>query len=168
MHTLNIKILDTCPNKDYVEKFYSEKISKLSYQGDCGIDLIFPDDVTFVNHRVTKCGLGIACEFFPNGDAVYGPYDLVPRSSIVNTPLMLANSIGIIDPGYRGEIIAAFRCFSDKNIMSTIDDFEYKVEKGTRLVQIVSPDRKPIRIILTNQLSETDRGAGGFGSTGTK
>lgn len=168
MHVLKIKILDSCPNKELVRDFYQNKVEKVSYVGDCGVDLIFPADEIFFTNSIIKCGMGISCEFIPEGQSESGAFDLVSRSSIAATPLMLANAVGIFDPGYRGEVIAAFRCFIDRNHKSTIDDFKYAVEKGTRLVQIVAPDRKPIKVMLVDELSQTDRGAGGFGSTNSR
>jgi dUTP pyrophosphatase len=111
--------------------------------------------------------MGIACEFIPKGGTNSGPFMLVPRSSISATPLMLANSIGIIDAGYRGAIRAKFRCYIDRDTPSTIDEFKYVAEKGLRIVQLVAPDLMPIRIELVDSLTETERGANGFGSTGT-
>ncbi len=168
MHLLKIKILDHCPNKEYVTEFYQNKVNKVSYQRDCGVDLILPDDELFLTNCVTRCGMGIACEFIPNGEVESGAFDLVARSSISDTPLMLTNGVGIFDPGYRGEVIAAFRCFIDRNHKSTLDDFKFFVEKGRRLVQIVAPDRKPITVQLVDDLSTTDRGENGFGSTNNK
>ena len=168
MHILKIKILDNCPNKDYVRDFYQNKVDKVTYNNDSGIDLIFPSDQVFMTNRVKKCELGIACEFIPSGELESGAFDLVARSSIVGTPLMLANAVGIFDPGYRGEVIAAFRCFTDRDHKTTVDDFKYSVAKGTRLVQIVAPDRKPIRVVLVDELSSTDRGSNGFGSTNSR
>lgn len=168
MHTLKIKILDTCPNKEFIRDFYQNKVEKVSYNGDCGVDLIFPADENFTTNTVIKCGMGISCEFIPDGQSDSGAFDLVARSSIVSTPLMLANAVGIFDPGYRGEVIAAFRCFIDRRHPNTIDNFKYTVEKGTRLVQIVAPDRKPIKVILVDELTSSDRGEGGFGSTNSR
>jgi dUTP pyrophosphatase len=84
---------------------------------------------------------------------------LYPRSSISKTPLMLANHTGIIDSGYRGNMIAAVRSLGKE---------EYTVEKGTRLFQIVSPTLCPVYVVLVPEveLTSTERGAGGFGSTG--
>ena len=73
------------------------------------------------------------------------------------TPLRLANSVGIIDAGYRGEICA---------IIDNIKDEPYSIECGTRLFQICSPTLEPIEYDIVNSLSETTRGVGGFGSTG--
>src|SRR5437868_5389233 len=119
MHILKIKISSTCPNIEFVREFYQNKVKQISYQRDCGVDLIFPSDEIFITNQVTKCGLGIECEFIPDGESESGAFDLVARSSISNTPLMLTNCVGIFDPGYRGEVIAAFRCFIDRNHKST-------------------------------------------------
>ena len=83
-------------------------------------------------------------------------YYLYSRSSIVKTPLRLANSVGIIDAGYRGNIMA---------YVDNIKTEDYIVERGTRLFQICSGDLSPLTFEMVNQLSETTRGIGGFGST---
>jgi dUTP pyrophosphatase len=84
-------------------------------------------------------------------------YYSYPRSSISKTPLMLANSVGIIDSGYRGPIIGAFR-----NVSHT-----YVVDRYTGLLQICAPDLRPIIVELVgeNFFDNTCRGDGGFGST---
>ena len=94
----------------------------------------------------------IACE---NTDEM--PYLLMPRSSISKTPLRQCNSVGLIDAGYRGEIMAA---------VDNIKDIPYTVEPGQRLFQLVSMDGAPITFEIVSELSQTDRGDGGFGSTG--
>lgn len=166
MHTLQIKIRDDCPNRNDVVQYYSDKINTIGHVGDSGIDLIFPDTYELECNTVTKIGLGISAQFIPAPTSnLNGSYLLYPRSSIVNTPLMLANSIGLIDQGYRGEIIAAFRCYVDRNVESTITDLKYTVNFGQRLVQIVSPDLCPIQIQVVDSLTDTSRGEGGFGST---
>ena len=91
-------------------------------------------------------------------------YYLYPRSSIVKTQFRLANSVGIIDSGYRGNIMGVFDI---KELQSTKLDF--KLEKYTRLLQICSPTLCPIYVILVKteeELGETERGLGGFGSSG--
>jgi dUTP pyrophosphatase len=89
------------------------------------------------------------------------PYYLYARSSISKTPLMLHNSVGIIDSTYRGDIIAALRYVPYHN-----DKSNYVLEKGTRLMQICSRDLSPFKISFSNSLSQTERGEGGFGSSG--
>lgn len=81
-------------------------------------------------------------------------YYLYPRSSISKTPFRLANSVGIIDRGYRGNIGAFFDCK------------EGQIETGQRLVQLCSPTLDPFHVVLTNSLTFTERGVNGFGSTG--
>ena len=84
---------------------------------------------------------------------------MFPRSSISKTPLMLANHTGIIDAGYRGSLIGAFRNVSGE---------DFQVEKHTRLLQVCHPSLCPIIVELVDEseLSTTARGEGGFGSTG--
>ena len=85
---------------------------------------------------------------------------LYPRSSLSKTPLRLANSVGIIDSGYRGNIIGMFDCRCD----------EYKINYMDRLVQICDPTMCPIYVELVEKESDlgvnSTRGDGGFGSTG--
>ena len=69
----------------------------------------------------------------------------------------MSNSVGLIDGGYRGEIMAS---------CDNIKDFSFTVKKGERLFQIVAFDSSPISYALTDDLSSTERGDGGFGSTG--
>ena len=85
-------------------------------------------------------------------------YYLYPRSSISKTPLMLANHVGVIDSGYRGNIIGSFRNLVEK----------YTVQKYTRLLQICAPDLRPlyVEIVSIEDLDITSRNEGGFGSTG--
>ena len=85
------------------------------------------------------------------------PYFLVPRSSISKTPLRMSNSIGVIDRGYRGSLIAMVDNHSDQ---------DYVVKRGQRYFQLISPTMEPITFELADKLIETSRGSGGFGSTG--
>ena len=84
-------------------------------------------------------------------------YYLYPRSSISKTPLRLANSVGIIDAGYRGNLMA---------VVDNISIQAYNIQKKDRLFQICAGNLEPIEFQLANDLSNTQRGFGGFGSTG--
>ena len=100
--------------------------------------------------------------FFTNSSACGIPvgYYMYPRSSTgTKTPLRLANSVGIIDSGYRGNYIAVFDNWSDST---------YSIQKQQRLVQICPPNISfPFFIELVDNLdTNTQRGEGGFGSTG--
>lgn len=96
-------------------------------------------------------------------------YYLYPRSSIYKTPLMLANSVGIIDSGYRGWICSAMR-FLPRKIDEEIGGvFIYRVDPYTKLTQICHPNLLPFLVELVDDesvLESTTRGEGGFGSTG--
>jgi dUTP pyrophosphatase len=81
----------------------------------------------------------------------------MPRSSIAKTPLRLCNSIGLIDGGYRGEIMAA---------VDNIKTEDYSVEPNQRLFQLVAMSGAPIAFDIVDKLADSTRGVGGFGSTG--
>ena len=122
------------------------------HDGDAGLDLYVLENILFEPGETKAIKLGISCEP-ENGKAYY----LFPRSSISKTPLRMANSIGLIDGGYRGEIMA----MCDNIISET-----YTAEKGQRLFQLVGTDSSPIHFELGEELEMTTRGTGGFGSTG--
>lgn len=122
------------------------------HSGDAGLDLYIIEDIEIKPMETKLIKLGISCE---PGDGK--AYYLMPRSSINKTPLRLSNSIGLIDGGYRGEIMAS--CDNIKN-------YSYTAKKGERLFQLVSFDSSPISFSLKKELSNTSRGEGGFGSTG--
>ena len=122
---------------------------------DAGVDLYVPESTelngtTFLSHQV-HCRM--------KRGQVDVSYYLYPRSSMAKTAVRLANSVGIIDSGYRGEIISALDTLVEG----------YQIEKHQRLTQICSPTLEPIELVLVDSLEElgiTARGAGGFGSTG--
>ena len=133
-----------------VKKMYEEHDH--FHDGDAGLDLFVVHEQTIEAGQSTFIHLQIACENLEGK-----PYLVMPRSSISKTPLRLSNSIGLIDAGYRGEIMAA---------VDNIKDISYKVTPGQRLFQLVAMDGSPIHFKIVDELSETSRGSGGFGSTG--
>ena len=124
--------------------------------GDSGIDLYHFNDIIVEPFKVGTVDFDIKCEMIDLELDTFSSYYLVPRSSISKTNFQLANSIGVIDAGYRGNIMAKIRNFDPIN-NSTLS-------KGTYF-QIVAPDLKPIKVKLVNKLSSTSRDDGGFGST---
>ena len=140
------------PRNNLVSRMYEEHGQ--FHVGDAGLDLFVVEKQTIEEGKTGLINLGISCETMEKR-----PYLLMPRSSISKTPLMLANSVGIIDSGYRGEIIGAFRNLSSSN---------YTIEKHSRLLQICAPDLRPIHVELVDEpfFNTTERGSGGFGSTG--
>ena len=142
---LNMKLLSS-KAKNFYEKHGH------FHDGDAGLDLYVLEDIVIKAGDTVLIKLGIACEPI-DGKAYY----LMPRSSISKTPLRMSNSIGLIDGGYRGEIMAS---------CDNIKSFDYQITKGQRLFQLVSSDTSPISYIISEELSDTSRGGGGFGSTG--
>ena len=122
------------------------------HEGDAGLDLYVLEELEFLPGQTHLIKLGISCQPI-NGKAYY----LFPRSSISKTPLRMSNSIGLIDGGYRGEIMAS--CDNIKNM-------PYVIKKGQRLFQLVSTDSSPISYKIVDKLEDSTRGEGGFGSTG--
>ena len=122
------------------------------HDGDAGLDLFVINEQTISAGETTLIHLQIACENTENR-----PYLVMSRSSIGKTPLRLANAVGLIDAGYRGEIMA---------VVDNIKTEDYTVEPGQRLFQLVAMDGSPIHFELVEELSDTTRGGGGFGSTG--
>ena len=135
---------------------------------DSGFDVLVPKDEKFDQLFLTKfIDMNIKTEMFycnVDTDVVSTcAFYVHPRSSISKTPLMLANHTGIIDSGYRGSLIGAFR-----QLPNNIPNTEYTVSKNTRLLQICHPSLCPIYIVLVNnnnELSSSERGNCGFGST---
>ena len=122
------------------------------HAGDAGLDLFVLESTNIKAGETAALKLQISCE---PGDG--RPYLLLPRSSISKTPLRMSNSIGLIDGGYRGEIIA---------MVDNIKQQDYQVEAGQRLFQLVAMDGSAISYELVDALTDTTRGSGGFGSTG--
>ena len=161
---LQIKVVNT--NNDDLSHSDRYNDHRHYHQGDSGIDLYCPDRIIVEAGETKFIDLKIQCQMLKlihlehriNPYRMYRPvsYYLYPRSSITKTPLRLANSVGIIDAGYRGNIIAC---------VDNIKNEEYIIEAGSRLFQICSSDLSPISIEIVNSLPETSRGIGGFGST---
>ena len=131
---------------------------------DAGFDLICPNMVSSLAQQTTKINHQIRCSMTKVVRDVEHSvgYYLYPRSSTgTKTPLRLANSVGIIDSGYRGDIIAAVDNWKSE---------DYVVDKGQRIVQLCPPDLSyPIWVEIVENVEElgiSERGTGGFGSTG--
>jgi dUTP pyrophosphatase len=149
----------------YYEAIYhhNSKLLNSIQNVDAGFDLYVPENQEIFGGQPNRINFGIKCsaKIIENGFPPYNSgYYLHPRSSISNGPLRLANSTGIIDSGYRGNIIGAFDCLSNS----------YYVHCNDRIVQICAPGLMPIYVELVDSENylggETMRGGGGFGSTG--
>ena len=122
------------------------------HQDDAGLDLYVLEDMEFQPGETKLIKLGISCQ--PEDGMAYF---LIPRSSISKTSLRMSNSIGLIDGGYRGEIMAC--C---DNIKSN----SCFIKEGERLFQLVASNCSQIQYEIIEELDDSSRGAGGFGSTG--
>ena len=148
-YQLNIKIM--CDNDNIINHY---KQFSSHHLGDSGIDL-FNETVVVPFLQVGTIDFQIQAEMIDLETNMYSSYRLAPRSSISKTGFQLANSEGIIDAGYRGNLMAKIRQFDNNNTSLPFGSY----------FQLVSPDLKPIKVVLVDSLSETTRASGGFGST---
>jgi dUTP pyrophosphatase len=130
-------------------------IPSYATSGDAGMDLIATSIISETPSQITY-GLGIALEI-PDGFVGL----VFPRSSIRKTRLQLSNSVGVIDSGYRGELQATFN-----KITTTIENQKNDYKVGDRVCQIMIIPYPPIEFKEVDELTNTERGEGGFGSTG--
>lgn len=167
---------------------------------DAGFDLFLPENRHFFkaensNVKINKVDFKIKCcakmhMLGPNDEnnEYFTGFYTHPRSSLSKTPLRLANSTGIIDAGYRGNLIGMFDCvWSDFNSSNSsastsssssssassnqgVEYSDFCSAKLTRLLQICAPGLVPIYVEIVNSIEAlgpvTSRGGGGFGSTG--
>jgi dUTP pyrophosphatase len=137
--------------------------------GDAGLDLtavsdgetVFSEDPKSLWYYV-EYKTGLACEI-PEGHVGL----LFPRSSISKSALILANSIGVADSGFRGQICLRFKM--DAGLVNQTDGYKSAVyKKGDRIGQLMIIPIPTIEPEFVDELSTTDRGSGGFGSTNIK
>ena len=165
MKTLKVKIKKL--NENAVIPAYAK-------DGDAGIDLVatskyYDDDGNIVY------GTGLAFEI-PKGYVGL----IFPRSSNAKQQLLLSNSVGVIDSGYRGEVMLKFKSsassFSLKTLIklifnsdakiTVINNFTISYYVGERVGQMIILPYPQIKLEEAQELSETERGNGGYGSTG--
>jgi len=144
---MNLLVLD-----DSLISHYESKIKSQCSKMDSGLDLICPETITIEGNQQGKIKLGVKCE--PKEKSGFW---LLSRSSIYKTPLRLCNSVGLIDYQYRGELMA---------VVDNISSEAYTVNAGDVLFQIVMPTLKYFETTIVDKLNESERGTGGFGSTG--
>lgn len=143
------------PKINFVKMHSDAKIPFQKHDSDAGFDLTAVGDIE-VDGNVATYRTGIALET-PAG----WYWDIRPRSSISKTNLVLCNGPGTVDSDYVGEIIVKFRIVPHKDQPAVM----YSV--GDRIAQLVLQRKHNCNFVETDKLSETARGSGGFGSTGT-
>jgi len=127
-------------------------IPSYSKDGDAGMDLTITRIIENTTFSVSY-GFGIAMEIPKNYVGL-----IFPRSSVRNKDLILSNCVGVIDSGYRGEIQATFKKTDG------LDSIKYNI--GDRGAQIIILPYPQVNFKEVEELSDTERGSGGFGSTG--
>ena len=156
--------------KEAVTK-HNKKIQDCPDIIDAGFDLYAPlqqpenEQIFFSPSRLNKLDFKIICSAQITNNSTNKTYNtgyyMYPRSSISKTRLRLANSVGIIDSGYRGHIMA---------MLDVIGLTNYEGKAYERYIQICAPGLIPLTVEIVDNIEElgkkTERGQGGFGSTG--
>lgn len=142
---------------------------------DAGFDL-FCANTEFLgfypNEQVVqRISQNCSAAFYDMGRGMFRAFWLLPRSSISRTSLRLANSVGLIDAGYRGTIQAATQWTAPHTPVPDTTGHSFQVHDGDRYFQLAAPDLLPwsrVDVVDTIPGGPTLRGTGGFGSTGVR
>jgi len=168
---MEIKIFVDSDNVELKEKYYeasvshNNKILSNPEHYDAGFDMYLPAYINLdniqqikVDYQIKCCAYIVKSSSYTRSTAFY----TYGRSSISNTALRLANNQGIIDAGYRGNLMAKFDIVRG--------EYPKYHQKYSRLMQICAPNLMPIRVEIVEKLEDlgeqTERVTGGFGSTG--
>jgi len=128
-------------------------VPKYAKEGDAGMDLTATWMKFDHERKIVTYGTGLSLEIPPwHVGLIY------PRSSVYKKSMILANHVGVIDSGYRGEIIFKFRV--------TNSDWQDIYDIGDRIGQLIITPYPKIDFVEVDKLTPTDRGDGGYGSTG--
>jgi dUTP pyrophosphatase len=127
-----------------------------AHNGDAGFDLSACEEVTIGVGERAAVGTGIAVEI-PEGHAGL----VVPRSGLaLRHGISMVNAPGVIDAGYRGEVRLL--------LLNTDDEKPFTVEPGMRVGQLLVVPVADVDVVETDEVTATERGAGGFGSSGLR
>lgn len=137
-----------------IEVLYTGALPVYAHPGDAGADLVSTEDVVLgPGERATvPTGLSVA---LPNGYVGF----VVPRSGLaMRHGITIVNSPGTVDAGYRGEIRVT--------LLNTDSDESYAISAGDRIAQLIVMALPRVRFVDVERLPGSERGEGGFGSTG--
>lgn len=129
-------------------------LPKKAHGSDAGYDLVAVSREVDEDGAVVY-GTGLAFEI-PEGYVGL----VFPRSSVAKKDLILSNCVGVIDAGYRGEVMAKFRPLYRRLGVPSL------YEVGDRICQIVFVKLPGVQLVESEELGESDRGTGGYGSSG--
>ncbi len=138
---------------NYTKLTYTAMTPTRATPGSAGLDLYADTECLLVSGHVNMVGTGIAVEI-PLGYVGL----LFLRSSMGSNGVKLTNAVGVIDSDYRGEIKL---CLTYEHEMDV-----YHIQRGDRIAQLVVMPVASFDLTEVDALSSTDRGTGGFGSTG--
>ncbi len=165
---------------DHLNSLYKEAVNKMNTEEymanphkDSGFDVFTPKEnlkigpggTKLVDMKIQCAAYRIVCD---NNTCVKVPtaFFMYPRSSIYKSSVRLANNTGIIDSGYRGNLMGAFDNISQPGSKDQNSTWEQELNAYGRMLQICMPDLSPFKVELVESLDDTSRGAGGLGSTG--
>lgn len=137
-----------------IEVLFSGAVPIYAHPGDAGADLVAAEDVVLgPGERATvPTGLKIA---LPNGYVGF----VVPRSGLAaKHGITIVNSPGTVDAGYRGELRVT--------LLNTDSSESYAIKKDDRIAQLIVMALPAVRFVEVERLPGSERGEGGFGSTG--
>lgn len=138
-----------------VKKLVPEAVlPKKAHGSDAGYDLVAVSRMVDEDGAVVY-GTGLAFEI-PEGYVGF----VFPRSSVAKKDLVLSNCVGVIDAGYRGEVMAKFKPLYRRLVVPSL------YEVGERICQIVFVQLPGVQFVESDVLGESERGAGGYGSSG--
>jgi dUTP pyrophosphatase len=141
--TLKVRRLDACA-----------RLPTRAYPGDAGLDLYALEDGALDPGQRASVRTGIAVEI-PEGEAGL----VLPRSGLAaRHGIALVNAPGLIDAGYRGEILVL--------VLNTDRDASFMIAAGDRIAQLVLVKVQTPDVVEVEELAVSERGAGGFGSSG--
>lgn len=129
---------------------------KYANPGDAGLDLCSTRDLEIEagSRALVPCGIAIE---IPDGYAGL----VIPRSGLaIKHGISIVNAPGLIDSGYRGEIKVV--------LVNTDKNHTFQIKRGDRIAQMMIIAYPSINLVVSEELSDTDRGSGGFGSTGRR
>ena len=126
-------------------------IPKYAKSGDAGLDLTAISETWNEDNTIVTYDTGLAIEIPEEYVGL-----LFPRSSVSKTSLILSNSVGVIDSGYRGTIMCKYR-YPEEGLVYDV---------GDRIAQLIIIPYPQIEFEEVEELSETERGSGSYGHTG--
>jgi dUTP pyrophosphatase len=137
-----------------IEVLFSGALPVYAHPGDAGADLVSTEDVVLAPGERATVGTGLRIAL-PNGFVGF----VVPRSGLAaKHGITIVNSPGTVDAGYRGEIRVT--------LLNTDARESYAIAAGDRIAQLIVMPVPGVRFIEVERLPGSDRGEGGFGSTG--